>query len=419
MWPFGNNFPYTNFHDLNLDWMIAQMLDFLNKRQNVISDIDTHKDDAISAINTKEGQAISAINTAKNNAVSSFQTTAQQIVNDVTATIPSDYSALDFGAMQAENLIAGAYTSGTGIATIDSPVPNRIYRLQLTSKPDWFPDDYPLTGTIFYLLDITYNYSGTRTTYRFILDDMLRIRWRMWKQPYGAWSAWESYMSESVISFKVGEIITGNPAGTVMESPDLLPTNTLYRVQLTSQPDWIPDDIVMANYIRYVIKLEYPWGENPADTIIVLDETFNKLGFCTKQPNSTEYGAWLYYTANGLTIKVPAAQNTITLKDAVERAYYLGNVRVELEDGDYTISDFTGLGMPLGNSIHIVGTSKTRIIAGSPSGLQYYSIFYAGAGDFILENLELRGSNIRYCVHDDAQADDAAVPACHIFKHCK
>ena len=94
MWPFGNNFPYTNYHDLNLDWMIAQMLDFLNKRQNIMTDIDTHKDDAITAINIKEGQAISAVNNAKNNAVSSFQTSAQQIAAEVIASIPADYSAL-------------------------------------------------------------------------------------------------------------------------------------------------------------------------------------------------------------------------------------------------------------------------------------------------------------------------------------
>lgn len=109
---FGENFPYSNFHDLNLDWIIKIVKDFLDqytslnevisngeialdeKTQNGLSELadkaeelegllqswyDTHSDDIEEALTT---------------AVNDFQTSASAIAETVIASIPADYSAL-------------------------------------------------------------------------------------------------------------------------------------------------------------------------------------------------------------------------------------------------------------------------------------------------------------------------------------
>lgn len=427
--PFGNGFPYTNFHDLNLDWMIKEVKEFLDNKSSVLQEISDAKTDAVDTIATDKADAVDtiaidkaaalqAITNKKNTELEAFTSAAERVGNEVIASIPSDYTTLSHNAIKVSTLIAGAYDSEEGIETIDSPVANNLYRLQLTSKPSWFPDTYPTNAQMLYLLDVSYAYSGTETVYRYIFDELLQVRYRMWKQPFGTWSAWETYDSLSVTAIKVGDLITGTVAGTALESKNTIVKNTLYRAQLTAQPSWIPDDIPMTNMIRYIIKIEYPWTNSPADMLIILDESMSMIGFNAKQPGS-DWGVWFYKGVNGLTIKVPVSQNTITLASALETAYYWGNTCVQLEDGDYTINSFDGLGMTIGNDVKLLGTSKTRIIAQSPSGLQYFSILYAGKGNFIVDNIKFIGSNIRYCIHDDPQSPDNGIPATHIFRNCE
>lgn len=399
--------PYANFHDLNTDWIVKTIREFLTEKDEIYNNIHAERDDAITQIGE-----------VKTSELQDMTEQAEIIARDVLASLPDDYTALAHNAIKAETLIAGAYTSGTGIETIDSPVANTLYRLQLTSKPAWFPADYPLSGEVMYLIDVSYIFSGTDTIYRYIYDQNFELRYKMFKQPFGQWSAWQSFQPLTVSSLKIGDLIVGTPTGTVLENKNDIPVNTIYRAQLTSQPSWVPADIPMSNQIRYVTRISYPFGAYTADTIIIYDETMNKLGFNMRQPGA-DWGVWYYYGIHGLTIKVPVAQTEITLTQALAQAHFWGNVRVELEPGDYIISDFDGLGHLLGKNMHIVGTSQTRIIANNAGNSEYYSVFYAGAGDFILENLEIRGKNIRYCVHDDPSAENASVPAYHIFRNCR
>lgn len=399
--------PYANFHDLNMDWIIKTIKEFLTEKDEIYDNIHTERDEAVTQIET-----------VKTDELADMQSQAKIIARDVLASLPDDYTALAHNAIKAETLIAGAYTTGTGIETIDSPVANTLYRLQLTTKPDWFPADYPVSGAVMYLIDISYTFSGTDTVYRYVFDENFDLRYKMFKQPFGQWSAWQSFQPLAISSLKIGDLIVGAPTGTVLEDKNNIPANTIFRAQLTSQPSWIPADIPMENQIRYVTRISYPFGAYTADTVIIYDETMNKLGFNMRQPGA-DWGVWYYYGIHGLTIKVPVAQKEMTLTQALAQAHFWGNVRVELEPGDYVISNFEGLGHLLGKNMHIVGTSGTRIIAINAGSSQYYSVFYAGAGDFILENIEIRGKNIRYCVHDDPSSENAAVPAYHIYRNCR
>ena len=109
---FGENFPYSNFHDLNMDWLVKIAKDFLDQ----YSQIQTTLDNGLEALDTKatelEGllqewydthsediadeltNALQAIANELEEATTDFRTRAVDIAADVIETIPADYTEL-------------------------------------------------------------------------------------------------------------------------------------------------------------------------------------------------------------------------------------------------------------------------------------------------------------------------------------
>ena len=65
----GENFPYTNFHDMNLDWMIKIAKDFLDQYTNIqetitegLGDITNTKDDAVGELEQLQTEITAALN---------------------------------------------------------------------------------------------------------------------------------------------------------------------------------------------------------------------------------------------------------------------------------------------------------------------------------------------------------------------
>lgn len=131
---FGENFPYSNFHDLNMDWIIKIAKDFLDQYthiQQVIEEgetslenltteglqtladkaeeiegllnqwYETHSTDIANAL----ADALNDLNDAKTSAIASFNTQAEQKAQEVIASIPSDYTALATNAIQSKGEI--------------------------------------------------------------------------------------------------------------------------------------------------------------------------------------------------------------------------------------------------------------------------------------------------------------------------
>lgn len=120
---FGENFPYTNFHDMNTDWVIKIAKDFLDQYthiQDVISNGETSLSnlttEGIEQIETKANaleallqawynthsediasqlaSALDDLNEALQNKITDFNTSADAKGAEVIASIPSDYSTL-------------------------------------------------------------------------------------------------------------------------------------------------------------------------------------------------------------------------------------------------------------------------------------------------------------------------------------
>ena len=110
--PFGNLFPYSDQHTLNLDWIIQVAKDFLDQYthiQDIISNgeesLDQHTIDGLAALAAEKDRLEGLLDAwytthsedianELSSAVSSFGTQAAAIVDALIDTIPEDYTAL-------------------------------------------------------------------------------------------------------------------------------------------------------------------------------------------------------------------------------------------------------------------------------------------------------------------------------------
>ena len=142
---FGENFPYTNFHELNMDWIVKIAKDFLDQYthiQDIISegeesldetitngladlqdkydtlegllnewynehseDIANELADALSDLNDWYTEHSDDISTQLTNAISSFNTSATQKGEQVLQSIPDDYTEITEQIDNVENLL--------------------------------------------------------------------------------------------------------------------------------------------------------------------------------------------------------------------------------------------------------------------------------------------------------------------------
>lgn len=167
---FGENFPYSNFHDLNTDWIVKIAKDFLDQYthiQQIISDgeeaITQETQDSIEQLQTTATNLENLLNEWYEThsteiaeelaeAVQSFAQQADAKAAQTIASIPDDYTAL---AQKVENSI---YFRDLAPANIDNLVTAGTYRLSVSTSqasstlPDKFNGEtgsltvYPVLG---------------------------------------------------------------------------------------------------------------------------------------------------------------------------------------------------------------------------------------------------------------------------------
>ena len=123
--PFGNLFPYSDQHALNLDWIIQVAKDFLDQYthiQEIISDgetsLDQHTTDGLAALAAEKTRLEGLLNAwyithsediagQLTQAITDFQTAAQGIGAAVIESIPEDYTTLSNHVTKLDNAIDG------------------------------------------------------------------------------------------------------------------------------------------------------------------------------------------------------------------------------------------------------------------------------------------------------------------------
>lgn len=127
---FGENFPYSNFHDLNMDWIIKIAKDFLDQYTNIqqtiadgLTDLEEKKTELeglldqwyethSSDIANQLASSLQEIRVKLNVALRDFETSADAKTAECLAQIPEDYTTL-------ANIVATLNTALSDIATIN------------------------------------------------------------------------------------------------------------------------------------------------------------------------------------------------------------------------------------------------------------------------------------------------------------
>ena len=103
MWPFGNGYPYTNFHDMNMDWIIKVVKDFIDQYTHVEQLIQNATNEGLEELETKKNQLQALLQQWYNthsqdiaNELSDALQDIQEYAAGVIASIPADYSAMTY-----------------------------------------------------------------------------------------------------------------------------------------------------------------------------------------------------------------------------------------------------------------------------------------------------------------------------------
>ena len=147
--PFGNMMPYSNFHGMNLDWVIQIAKDFLDQYTHIQETIDTGLTDLQDKYDTLSGlldawynehsediaeelaSALQDIADALSSATGDFQTSAEAIAQEVLTSIPADYTDL-WACLAPTFSSSDAYVAGDAVLYNDS-----FYRFTTNHTGAW------------------------------------------------------------------------------------------------------------------------------------------------------------------------------------------------------------------------------------------------------------------------------------------
>ena len=300
---FGENFPYSNFHDLNMDWIVKIAKDFLDQYthiQQVIADgetlLNTTTSEGVTTLQNKADEIETLLNqwyeTHSNDiaiklaqALASFNTQATAKASEVLASIPADYTELANQVETLRNSLAGVVNWQAGYHSFT---------------------DGSVTGTT-----SSYHYS-TRVIGQFAFANPQVFN----NSPSNYVSLWNN-------DIYVGYYIDGqykNPAGTIIEKPEYdsysvnMYTAVYDSLVLLSIPlmvEMIANETVATGYTwhkgYYSFTTAMPGGENTdyhrTDKQFSYPYKFNGMDFFNADPSNFisfwNMGEYVGYYING------------------------------------------------------------------------------------------------------------------------
>ena len=127
-----NNWPYTNTHELNLDWVLQVVKEFQDNYEGInqaleqaIADIGTAKNGAIGSLQALQTQIIGHINDAKNLALQVIDNSKLAAVGDINAAQERATSAVnDASLMGRESIMTTAATADERIQSLINSLPS-------------------------------------------------------------------------------------------------------------------------------------------------------------------------------------------------------------------------------------------------------------------------------------------------------
>lgn len=239
-----DNFPYTDMHQLNLDWIIKIAKDFLDQYTHIqqliadgeqsISDLTEaelaalqEKADALeTALNALYTEYSGDMTTQLNTNIQAFNTAADQKGADVIASIPADYTSLFNAAIKGNNLVTPARMASV-LPDFNEAIANSLYVLNF-SDADTKPLNAPITN-IGYDMALLVT-SGDMSSYK---TQIFYSKEFMYKRNYNG-SAWGSWVYIKTLNADGNDFFQGNLLVTPARMASVLPdfnnalNNTIY-----------------------------------------------------------------------------------------------------------------------------------------------------------------------------------------------
>ena len=192
-------------------------------------------------------------------------------------------------------------------------------------------------------------------------------------------------------------------------------------------------DFIPANngYLHLTMRTTRPTivVEDTANTQVYGD--YDNLSYISLEGNRASISHIIYVSKDG-------TGDFDKLSDGISEAIKYVNSIVYVGAGTYDLIDEFGddylnaidsssparMGIILTNNVHVIFSSNSLVTAHYTGSNQYvYSKFSAFNSDssmhsgFILDNLTLQCSNIRYCIHDDPSTN-SKIPYKNVYKNC-
>ena len=309
---FGEGFPYTNFHDLNMDWIIKIAKDFLDQYTHIqqiieegeesistliaegeesISTRTTEGEESIRTLTAEEMQALTAkkneleslleqwYTTHSNDialqlatAISTFNSSAEEKARVTIASIPDDYSSLSAKALKAHGYgftTSTAYTHFPEYMDLDVPVtPNEILGygvLAIDAGLLHYPDKFTSGFTLINVCsELTHMSGGSQIAIDWLTGE-IATRSSTGNPQSLTWTDW-AYSGKNMVNYLKTATLTNNTV--INESGTVISNQYTSGYKLT--------DYVEVNY-GDVISMGYVRGTSALPAGVAFDEDHNPL----------------------------------------------------------------------------------------------------------------------------------------------
>ena len=327
---FGENFPYSNFHDLNMDWIIKIAKDFLDQYthiQEVIANgeqslqdltisgleqlqdkadtlegllqtwYNTHSEDIANQLTT----ALADLAQAEADAIATFNTQATQKATETIATIPDDYTTFFNSAVKSHSAYVTSSNYSTVLSNANNALANVVYLLlgngiNTTNLPihNFTDGGYLITFKSDALsIQILYYHSNyyVRTAYN------------------TTWNNWNTYNLDNAMIVNDGYITNNNYSTTLPDADNAIP-NKIYML-LGNNIGTL--HLPKSDYSTASLLMTFKSDVLTEQILLSKHDYYVRIGYNGTWQNWINYSSLVtanfYVTANNYSTTLPDANN--------------------------------------------------------------------------------------------------------------
>ena len=256
---------------------------------------------------------------------------------------------------------------------------------------------------------------------------------RQFRSDDNSWTEWKvANDSIKIIETMIWDDISNNThVHPITDANDAEP-NTCYRIQGTNGATSItnlPPSFVNDGGGWLLITSKRNFG---SDTMPFLQQTLGRAGKGAKwtrtRGDNNVWNSWRYVGGNEYIIECGVGKEFSTLRSAIAAAIQSHGSHVKVYPGTYDltqefateIANHTAHGIELANDVYVefmAGSYVTAIFDNTDSWICHnFQPFYStGNGSFVLDGLNIKAQNTRYCVHDEHVGQGTYH---HTYKNC-